>query len=501
MGGPRSRRPTRRPAPSPPSDAARVGRLPRTRTDGAATPPLPHGAPGLGYTDSVSTRVLRGLFLGIAIFVLAVITGMTGILYELEARHSRAIDVQSEALGAISAINAAQAVVHSQRVLVASGRIEPLNRQAFRQKSTEFERLLHERDVATTTDASAIKHLDSQYGAFVQAALALPDSPTAAEVLAAQAKATAVTRSMDRLRVGHHTDLGAIVRTEREQRQLAGVVLLTADSTILVLVAAGFAFLDRLAKERSRREVLEVTDRLRSEFVSFAAHELRNPAATINAGVYLLHQPEADQEVREKALDSMAQSSAALGRLVMNLLNMGRIEEGQLRLHRESLPLAALLDGLVKEMGAYQEGTRRQVQVEVPEVLVNVDADYARLAIANVLDNAVKYSPPEAPIRVTGTVREGMVEICIIDQGPGIAPEHLAHVFDKYETTEISPHGTHRGTGLGLYMARLLVEAHSGRIWAESPAGEGTTVCLTLPLAALPEERPATPKLRLGRHA
>jgi signal transduction histidine kinase len=457
--------------------------------------------PGFGYTDSVSTRVLRGIFLGVAIFVLVVITGMTFVLYELEARHSRAIDVQRQALQAISTLNAAQAVVHSQRVLVVSGRTEPLDRTLLEEEGAKFEGLMKQRDVTMTTEASDLSHLGSQYRAFVRAALALPDHPTAAEVLAVQSKAIAVTQSMDQLRAGHHTDLGAIARTETEQRQLAGAVLLTADSTILVLVAAGFVFLDRLAKERSRREVLEATDRLRREFVSFAAHELRNPAATINAGVYLLRQPETDPEVLGKALDSMVQSSATLGRLVMNLLNMGRIEEGQLRLHRESLPLPALLLGLVEEMGAYREGTHRQLQIAVPEVLVDVDGDYARLAIANVLDNAVKYSPPEDPIRITGIVQEHLVELCITDQGPGIAPEHLAHVFDKYETTEVSPHGTHRGTGLGLYMARLLVEAHGGRIWAESPPGDGTTVCLTLPLAASPKEASTAPKLHLGRRA
>ncbi len=457
---------------------------------------------GWGILGAVRTRVFRYIFVSVAVLVLMVVAGLSGVLYDFQLRHTRAIDDQTHALQAIQATGAAQAVVDQQRVLLASSRAEPMDRETMQANSVVFQRLVTEPEVASSPGAQQlVQQVVSQYRGFVDAALALPPHPTLTQVLAVQARANAVAELLDELRTGRHTDLRAIIRTEREQRQLAALLLLWANGTILVLVGAGFAFLDRLSKEQARRRVLEATDQLRNELVAFAAHELRNPAAMINAGIYLLRLREVEAEVREKALDSMAQSSAALSRLVMNLLNMGRIEEGRLHLHRASMPLPTLVGDLVEELSAYREQTGNRLQVDLPAVTVDVDPDYARLAISNVLDNAAKYSPPEAPIEITGAVEDSMVVVRIRDHGPGIAPERLAQVFEKYETTEMAPGATHRGTGLGLYMARLLVEAHGGRIWAESEAEAGTTVSFTLPLAATPYRVPTPDPSSRGTRA
>lgn len=259
-------------------------------------------------------------------------------------------------------------------------------------------------------------------------------------------------------------------------------LLLLAISICLVLGIAAIPPLF-LAIQRSE-EALRATERLRSEFVAFAAHELRNPASAIKTAASVLREPGLPADARAQVIDAMTRSADALMRLVLNILDMGRIEEGRLLLHQQPVSLATLVDELIAELEPSHPGLHRHLIRELPPVLVNVDADYIKLVLANLLDNALKFSPQEAQVTLTGAVHNRMVVVQVRDGGAGIPPEMVPRLFEKYATTIEAPRRQFRGVGLGLYMARLLVEAHGGQITAESKLGEGTTISFTLPIVS-----------------
>jgi signal transduction histidine kinase len=429
-------------------------------------------------------RVLRWMLIALLIAVPLAIAGFTVVAYVFQERHNRAIAEQSHALEVLDRIDEARVVLHEERVEVLSSRTALLDKRQLRALGRLFDDTIGEPALLMESPASA--HLQRQivaeHARYLAAALALPARPAVSQVLTVQAQATRVSALLDALRERHSADLLAVGITEQRQRMLSRTILIIANVAVFFLVGIGFLLLQRLNRQRARVQVLQATDQLRNELVSFAAHQLRNPATTISSGVWLLQRGAADPETRQKALDSMAESAAALGRLVMNLLNMGRVEEGKLHLQREPTPLPALLNGLIEEISAYRHDLPARLHLAVPEVSVDADPDYLRQALSNVLDNAIKHSPPGSPISVAGEVEDNMALLRFHNEGAGIPPEHLGRIFEKYETYD-GGRPERRGVGLGLYMTRLLIEAHGGRISAESKPGEGATISLVLPLA------------------
>jgi signal transduction histidine kinase len=380
------------------------------------------------------------------------IAGFTAGVYVVQERHNRAIAEQSHALEVLDRIDEARAILREERVEVLASRTEPLDKEQLEALGQLFNDTIGEPTLQMKSAASLRlqQQIVSEHARYLAAAQALPARPAAAQVLAVRALGTRVSSLLD--------------------------------AAVFLLVGIGFVLLQRLDRQRARVQVLQATDQLRNELVSFAAHQLRNPASTISSGVWLLQHGEMDAETRQKALDSMAESAAALGRLVMNLLNMGRVEEGRLHLEREPTALPAQLNGLIGEVGAYRHDLPGRLHLALPDVSVDADPDYLRQALSNVLDNALKHSPPDSPITITGEVQGSAVVLRFHNQGAGIPPEHLGHIFEKYETYG-GGRRAGRGVGLGLYMTRLLIEAHGGRVAAESKPGEGATISLTLPVA------------------
>ncbi len=179
-------------------------------------------------------------------------------------------------------------------------------------------------------------------------------------------------------------------------------------------------------------------------------------------------------DLRRQVIDSISRSADALTRLIYNLLAMGRAEEGRLLLHRTAVSLPTLFDEMLVELAVYHPGIVKRLQRHLPDVQVDVDPDYIKLVISNIVDNAVKYSPPKSSITVTGDSQRSSRWPCISTiPAWAFPPQELHRIFDLYETTGTAPHSLRRGVGLGLYMARLLIEAHGGAIWAESQEDEG----------------------------
>lgn len=245
------------------------------------------------------------------------------------------------------------------------------------------------------------------------------------------------------------------------------------------------ATLEQVVEERTRelREANEAKDL----FLSIASHELKTPLTTLKTMTQLAHRrllkagaPEAQY------LGTMERSIQRLETLVHDLLDTARITSGKLTLRREPVDLIELCRQIVAEQHGDNEHEITLVpQGQLPETLeLDVDRDRIGQVLTNLLSNAVKYSEPGTAVRMSLTIRADDVVIAVEDHGPGIAPEHLAHIFDQfYQVQETSVQaGSRIGLGLGLYISRDIVERHGGRIWAESKLGHGSTFSLALPL-------------------
>jgi signal transduction histidine kinase len=171
-----------------------------------------------------------------------------------------------------------------------------------------------------------------------------------------------------------------------------------------------------------------------------------------------------------------------LQELIHDLLESSAIDAGLLRLDPQPVMLHRLIPSLVDEMA--RRTRRHRFVVDFPRAFPVVEADPTRIdqVLRNLLDNAIKYSPEGGMIVVRGQVEEERVVISVADQGVGIAPEHLNRLFEKFFRVESSLGHHVVGSGLGLPIARTIVEGHGGRIWAESKLGEGSTFYFTLPL-------------------
>lgn len=421
----------------------------------------------------------------ISVLILVPILALSGVLYGVEVRHDRIIREEGNAMRTLEATYDAARVLDGQRERVAASVYSPLRPGPIQARSAEFGRLLRDPRLALGPESrELVQRILVEEQAFAQAALELPRFPSPAQVAEVREQGANVADLLAAFRAEHSVNLSALVATEQEQRYLSITLLLVANGVALALVVVGLVLLGRLGRSEAETQAARAAEQLRAEFVAFAAHELRNPTSAIQMGASMLQEPDPEAATRAQVLDGISRNADALSRVVLNLLNLGRIEAGELRLQRHAVSLPALVDELLSESQAYNPELYRRVESEVPEVRVNVDPEFVKLVISNLLDNAVKYSPAESRIYLTGERRDDMVEVRVRDEGAGIPRELMPHIFDRWETGGRAPYSARRGSGLGLYMARLLVEAHGGAIGADSAPGQGTTISFTLPIPA-----------------
>jgi len=243
----------------------------------------------------------------------------------------------------------------------------------------------------------------------------------------------------------------------------------------------------RLRRENLRIELLQRTDALRAALLSSVSHDLRTPLASIKAATSSLLQEEVqwDDEARRSFLCSIERQADRLNRLVGNLLDMSRIEDGALRPEKEWYHLAEVIYDVVERMHSLLQG--RLLRMDIPENLPPVELDYLLIdqVLTNLLENALRYTPPASPIDIRVQDRKGEVVISVADRGPGIPISEYERVFDKFYRVL----GTHRyegypteGSGLGLAVCKGIVEAHGGSIWTEAREGGGAVFFVTLPV-------------------
>jgi signal transduction histidine kinase len=228
---------------------------------------------------------------------------------------------------------------------------------------------------------------------------------------------------------------------------------------------------------------LEGVERLRRDLVANVSHELKTPIAAIRARLENLL--DGIEQPNPALLASMVQQSERLSRLVDQLLDLSKFESGDVPLNLEPVLLPALVDRVGAEVGAARSDRSVELRNEIPVAFPAVLADRERLhqVLFNLLDNAYRFSPEGSIVSVYATRNGDAGEVVVEDRGPGIAREHLPLIFERFYRVDPSRSREDGGTGIGLAIARSVVEAHGGRIWAESAVGQGSRFVFRIPLA------------------
>ncbi len=256
----------------------------------------------------------------------------------------------------------------------------------------------------------------------------------------------------------------------------------------------------RMARRIASLEAQRELARMQDEFVSTVSHELRTPLGFIKGYTTTLLRQDAhwDPAARQEFLRIIDDEADRLRELIDNLLDSSRLESGAIGMTREATRIAPLLRSVAERANA--AFPEMVLHVDVPDGLPILEIDSTRIAqvLDNLLSNAAKYAPG-APVELRARRDGETVVVEVEDEGPGIAPEHLTQMFQRFYRVPDTQR-TIRGTGLGLYICRKIIESHGGRIGVESRLGKGTRFFFDLPLAALeameddherPEDHPA----------
>jgi signal transduction histidine kinase len=243
-----------------------------------------------------------------------------------------------------------------------------------------------------------------------------------------------------------------------------------------------------LAAERMARQEAEDALRLRNEFLSIAAHELKTPLTGLAGRAqltlrYLRRTDELDSGRVVRALESITEQADKLTRLLNQLLDVSRFESGKLLLERQLSDLTTLLRQIVADVRPTT--SQHTLSLAVPSsLLASIDPLRLEQVVRNLLDNAIKYSPNGGPIDVElRQTHDGNVELSITDCGIGIPEEQRGQIFERFYQVHGNGHAS--GLGLGLFVSRQIVELHGGQIHAESPPAGGTRFVVQLPIVAL----------------
>ncbi|KOV91773.1 sensor histidine kinase [Streptomyces sp. NRRL B-3648] len=275
---------------------------------------------------------------------------------------------------------------------------------------------------------------------------------------------------------------------------LRGRVLPAADRRVLAAFAAQAAVVldrQRLQSEADRAKELAEGNRIRTALLAAVSHDLRTPLAGIKAAVTSLRSDDVEWSAQDQAalLEAIEQGADRLDHLVGNLLDMSRLQTGTVvPIIRETD-----LDEVVPMALVGVPNPEECVDLDIPETLpmVHVDRGLLERAVANVVENAVKYSPPDERVLISASALADRVEVRVVDRGPGVPDEAKDRIFEPFQRYGDAPRGV--GVGLGLAVARGFTEAVGGTLHAEDTPGGGLTMVLALPTAAGP--RPEQPDL------
>jgi signal transduction histidine kinase len=223
-------------------------------------------------------------------------------------------------------------------------------------------------------------------------------------------------------------------------------------------------------------------EELKSTFISVISHELKTPVALIKGYVGTLRREDAswDRKVMKDSLAVIEDEADHLAELIEDLLDASRLEAGVLAINATDLSLPLLAERLAERFRT--QSHQHEIIVDLPENFPIILADEERIAqvLSNMLSNAIKYSPDGGQIVLSGEIRPEQVVVCVRDHGPGIAPGDIPHIFDRFYRAKDAARNT-QGAGLGLYLARAVIEAHDGVVWVDPAIRDGARICFSLP--------------------
>jgi signal transduction histidine kinase len=271
----------------------------------------------------------------------------------------------------------------------------------------------------------------------------------------------------------------SVVRREPHAFSSADIELL---SLLGRLVGSAVQNIRAYEAERTTAEELRRLSALRADFVSLVSHELRSPMASVigSARTLQLRWRELSPEQRESFLALIAHETSRLADLIGDVLDTSRIEAGTFSYSFDDVDLALLVRDSAAAAGRGQDEVPVRAVVHDPLPRVRGDRERLRQVLVNLIDNAVKYSPPGLEVSVEAQSRNGRVVIEVRDQGPGILPEHHNVIFEKFG--RVQGGSAKPGTGLGLFIARSIAEAHGGSLGVRSSPDEGSIFTLSLPV-------------------
>ncbi|MEX1071840.1 MAG: ATP-binding protein [Anaerolineales bacterium] len=225
-------------------------------------------------------------------------------------------------------------------------------------------------------------------------------------------------------------------------------------------------------------------EELQSTFISVISHELKTPVALIKGYVGTLRREDVrwDSKVVQDSLAVIEEEADHLAELIENLLDASRLEAGALPINASDLSLPRLAERIAERFRT--QTYKHQIVLDFPADYPVILADEQRIGqvMLNLLSNAVKYSPKGGVITISGQVRSEHVVVCVSDQGAGIAPGDVPHIFDRFYRADEAQRRS-KGAGLGLYLTRAILEAHGGSIWVDPQYKEGACICFSLPRA------------------
>jgi signal transduction histidine kinase len=252
----------------------------------------------------------------------------------------------------------------------------------------------------------------------------------------------------------------------------------------------GVTYAPLLSEEGKLRNVIasvrdithfRTAEEIKSTFISIVSHELRTPVALIKGYASTLRRDDAkwDRGVIKDSLAVIEEEADRLSRMIDDLLDASRLQAGGLSLSRADVSLPEMARQLAERFGT--QTSKHTFVVDFPKKFPVLLADQTRIeqVLANLISNALKYSA-SGEIRISGQARPEQVIVCVSDEGPGIEAKDLPHVFDRFYRSTKAAKQT-KGAGLGLYLARAIVEAHGGRIWVDPKPDSGARICFSLP--------------------
>jgi PAS domain S-box-containing protein len=263
--------------------------------------------------------------------------------------------------------------------------------------------------------------------------------------------------------------------------QRASGVPLPVGITYAPLVSHEGNLLNIIATVRDITRFREAEE-LKSTFISVISHELKTPVALIKGYVGTLRREDAnwDREIIKDSLAVIEEEADRLTGLIENLLDASRLQAGGLAISPSDVALNVIAERIAKRFQT--QSSIHKIIVDFPENFPIVTGDETRLeqVLSNLVSNGIKYSSQGGEIQINGQVRPAQVIVCVSDQGPGVAPEDIPHIFDRFYRSSIAKRTT-KGAGLGLYLARAVIEAHGGRIWVDPRPGNGARICFSIP--------------------